>query len=191
MSLPYTIIEVEQGTSEWLRWRHEGIGASDAPTVMRENPWHGVDELLQEKRGIARGRRQNAAMARGARLEPEARKRYETAIGVSVRPVCLQSSQYDWLRASVDGLSADGRTVVEIKCGDSVYRKTASYGKVPHYYYGQVQHVLAITGNSSIDFWCWLPGRSGVLVQVERDAKYIKTLIETERNFWKRVIEKD
>ena len=158
---------------------------------MGENPWRGVGELLEQKRGIARDRGQNGAMARGARLEPDARKRYESTIGVSVRPVCLQSSQYDWLRASLDGLSADGRTVVEIKCGDSVYRKTASFGEVPDYYYGQLQHILAVTGNSSIDFWCWLPGRSGLLVQVERDAKYIETLIETERKFWTRVIEKD
>ena len=39
MSLPYTIIDFEQGTSKWLHWRHEGIGASDAATVMGENPW--------------------------------------------------------------------------------------------------------------------------------------------------------
>ena len=154
MSLPYTIIEVEQGTSEWLRWCREGIGASDAPTVMGENPWKSVDELLEQKRGIARDRRQNPAIARGVRLEPEARKRYEKTVGVSVRPACLQSSRYDWLRASLDGLSADGRTVVEIKCGEAAYRKTASSGEVPDYYYGQLQHILAVTGNSSIDFWC-------------------------------------
>jgi predicted phage-related endonuclease len=77
--------------------------------------------------------------------------------------------------------------VVEIKCGESAYRKTASTRSVPDYYFGQLQHILAVTGNSSIDFWCWLPGRSGVLVPVEKDADYIETMIDREHEFWSRV----
>ena len=180
----YTVVELEQGSREWREWRHRGIGASDAPVIMGENPWNDVTALLREKSGPLRSHRQNAAMARGTELEPEARRRYIAATGKEVRPACLQSRQYGWLRASVDGLSLSGEAVVEIKCGNSVYRTAAETQCVPDYYYGQLQHILAVTGLSSIDFWCYLPGRPEVLLSVARDATYIDDLIRAELEFW-------
>ncbi len=187
MTQPYEIIELIQGTREWLAWRHTGIGASDAPTIMGENPWKDPHQLLREKRGVPREGGQNEAMRRGTRLEPEVRKCYENGVGFSVSPVCLQSTQHQWLRGSLDGLSFGGSSVVEIKCGESVYRKTASSGRAPTYYYGQLQHILAVTGLESIDFWCYLPRRSPVLVPVARDDNYIERLLDGEAQFWQQV----
>ena len=67
---PFTIIELVQGTREWLEWRHKGLGASDASTIMGENRFKSAAQLLQEKRGPAQDFGQNAAMARGTELEP-------------------------------------------------------------------------------------------------------------------------
>jgi putative phage-type endonuclease len=183
----FTIIELEQGTREWLEWRHKGIGASDAPTIMGENPWKRAEELLREKRGPARDSGKNEAMNRGTLLEPEARRCYVARTGNDVRPACLQSNQHIWLRASVDGISANGNAIVEIKCGESVYRHTSQYRCIPDYYYGQLQHILAVSGLASLDFWCYLPGRPELLTPVIRDDKYIDRLITAERNFWNNV----
>jgi putative phage-type endonuclease len=108
MSSSYTIVELQQGTPEWRNWRNNGIGASDAPIIMGENPWNRPAQLLSEKIGTTKGFEGNAATARGAALEPEARKLYEASNKVRVSPVCLQSNRYEWQRASVDGLAADG-----------------------------------------------------------------------------------
>jgi putative phage-type endonuclease len=180
---PYQVVDIQQGTSAWLSWRDQGIGASDAPTIMGENPWKSRGQLLDEKLRRVRVPA-NEAMARGTVLEPEARKRYELTTGISVRPVCLQSTKYYWLLASVDGLSDDGNSVVEIKCGNSVYKQAASSKQVPKYYYGQLQHILSVTGLSEIDFWCYLPERPKVHLQVERDDHYIARLLEIEQRFW-------
>jgi len=185
----YIIVELEQGTREWLEWRHKGIGASDAPVVMGENPWKTAAQLLHEKRGrAARESVQNAAMARGTLLEPEARRRYISRTGRDVQPACLQSSEHEWLRASVDGLTNSGDVVVEIKCGESVYRNTSQNGCAPDYYYGQLQHILAVTGLRSLDFWCYLPGLPDILVPVKRDNNYIERLLNLEFQFWKDVL---
>jgi putative phage-type endonuclease len=187
-SSPFTIVKLLQGTLEWLGWRNEGIGASDAPGIMGENPWKTAAEILSEKRGRARESEQNAVMARGTALEPEARQAYISRSGKLMQPACLQSNAYDWLRASVDGITPNHDAVVEIKCGESVYRKTSACGRVPDYYYGQLQHILAVTGLQSIDFWCYLPGRSPVLVATERDDSYIARLLEVEFQFWTKVL---
>lgn len=183
----FIVVNLEQGTDEWREWRHRGLGASDAPIIMGENPWKTSGELLLEKRGSPVDSEQNAAMARGTQLEPEARRRYIGKTGKHVIPACLQSTLYEWFRASVDGISANGDAVVEIKCGNSVYRKVSQYGRVPDYYYGQVQHILAITGLDSIDLWCYLPGCPELLLPVPRDDGYMERLLEAELKFWNQV----
>ncbi len=185
--MPYVTIHLQQGTPEWLAWRRQGIGASDAPTIMGENPWKSADDLLQEKCS-GETSTPNAAMARGNALEPEARKRYETKVGVAFTPACLQSVKQEWLRASVDGVAANGTAVVEIKCGESVYRKVATSGDVPGYYYGQLQHILAVIPLESIDFYCYLPGRPELHLKVARNERYIGRLLETEYLFWQKLL---
>ncbi len=183
----FIVVELQQGTREWLEWRHKGIGASDAPIIMGENPFQSVEELLREKRAPVRASTESEAMKRGKQLEPEARKRYIARTGRDVRPACIQSTRYDWLRASLDGLSISHDAVVEIKCGDSVYRKVSASRSVPNYYYGQTQHILAVTGFDSLDFWCYLPGRPELLVRVQRDDAYIERLLNRELEFWDRI----
>jgi len=183
----YTIVNLRQNTPKWLEWRSQGIGASDAPAIMGENPWKSADYLLKEKcTGKTNGL--NAAIIRGNQLEPEARKCYERRFGKHVPAACLQSMKHEWMRASVDGLTPDGSTVIEIKCGESVYRKSATTSRVPDYYFGQLQHILAVTGLREIDFWCYLPDLPEVHIIVGRDDGYIKRLLEAEHAFWQRVL---
>ena len=186
-TLSFTIVELEQGTDEWRAWRHKGIGASDAPTIMGENHFKSAAQLLKEKREPARESFQNEAMARGIQLEPEARRRYIVKTGRDVRPACLQSTRHDWLRASLDGFAINHGSVVEIKCGQSVYRKASQSRSVPGYYYGQMQHILTVTGLDSLDFWCYWPGCSELLLPVERDNAYIERLLNKELEFWRLV----
>ena len=188
MPQSYTIVDLEQGSEQWLDWRHQGIGASDAPVIMGENPWRGIDQLLAEKMHPRRDGFQNEAMRRGTELEPTARSLYCTTVGVTVRPACLQSLRHDWLRASVDGISVDGQRVVEIKCGQSVYRKTATSGSPPDYYFGQLQHVLALTGLATIDFWCFFPALDPIHVVVNRNEGYIRRLLLAEEAFWDKIL---
>jgi len=184
----YKIVDLEQGKKEWLAWRNQGIGASDAPAIMGESIWKSASTLLKEKCGETKAGFMNRAMARGTALEPKARKNYEAKVGIRVYPVCLQSVEHEWLRASLDGLTSDGSTVVEIKCGESCYRKTAKSQTVPKYYYGQLQHILAVTHLPSIDFYCYFPGQTGVHLCIPRDDSYIRRLLDKEDQFWKEVL---
>ena len=187
MSNPFIVIALEEGTQEWREWRHKGIGASDASVIAGESRLKDVAELLEEKRGPARDFGRNELSIRGAELEADARHRYNVRTGKKVAPACLQSNQYDWLRASVDGLSDTHDSVVEITCGNSTYERTAKNLCVPEYCFGQLQHILAVTGFESIDFWCCSPGRDDLLLPVERDEVYIERLLHFEREFWNQV----
>ena len=183
-------MSLEQGTSEWKRWRAAGIGASDAPVIMGENPWKSEDLLMHEKLTVKLDSPTNLAMQRGTQLEPIALAHYCDKKKLDVEPVCVQSTELPWMKASIDGINFENEIVVEIKCGDSVYRKAAYNRTVPDYYYGQLQHILAVTGFSTIDFWCYLPEKRPILLEVRRNKSYIERLIEKESEFWA-FIEKD
>lgn len=187
VELPYTIIRLDQRSAEWHRWRLDGIGASDAPTVMGENPYRSRAALLEEKLHGDDGH-ESFHMSRGVSLEPVARRHFERLCGVRFAPLCLQSTGLDWLRASLDGLSADGTRVIEIKCGQAAYRTTAATGQPPGYYIGQLQHILAVTGLEAIDFVCYQPRQPLLHLPVPRDEEYIASLLVAESLFWEQVL---
>ena len=179
--LIFHVLDLEQGTEEWLDWRHSGIGASEASTVMGDNRFQSASELLyQKKNKINTG--SNEKMRLGTSLEPEARDLYIEETGMLVEPLCLQSKEYSWLIASMDGITDDYGHIVEIKCGKSAYWQ-ANRGKVPSYYYGQLQHQLMITGLDSVNYWCYWPGYKGILQTVARDEPYIRRLLRAEMEF--------
>lgn len=206
--MSYHIIDHDQGSGAWLHWRHGGIGASDAPALMGENPWKRPARLFTEKTAALKPyynrprqavasdlfapakpvlQKAGSAMARGNALEPYARALYCQTVGVSLEPACLQSQTNDWQRASLDGINFAAQRLVEIKCGDKVYAYTESTGQVPGYYIGQLQHIMAVTGFASIDFWVWLPGKPGLLLTLPRDEDYIARMTGIEAEFWMRV----
>lgn len=187
MNGDYSIINLEQDSQEWKEWRHDGISSTDAPIIMGENPYKNIDQLLQKKISPQKKEYINYRMRRGLLLEPEARRLYNQSNNADVKPVCLQSNTYPWLKASLDGLSDDKKTVAEFKCGEATYKWVNKHKKVPTHYYGQLQHILAITGLPEMDFFCYQPMKPNVLLEVKRDENYIKKLIEKEEWFWQLV----
>jgi putative phage-type endonuclease len=179
----FYVIDLEQGTEEWLAWRHSGIGASDAPTVMGENRFQSASDLLHQKRNKT-DVESNEQMMLGKSLEQEARDLYVDETGMPVKPLCLQSKEHPWLIASLDGITDDYSHIVEIKCGRSAYWQ-AHKGKVPDYYYGQLQHQLMITGLDAIDYWCYWSGQKGILQTISRNDTYITRLLRAEKAFIK------
>ena len=176
---------MEQGSNEWLDWRHTGVGASDASTINGDNKFQSPKELLDQKKNRV-NTIPNEKMMLGTKLEPEARRLYIEKTGINVKPFCLQDKQFSWLIASMDGISDDFKHIVEIKCGESAYWQ-ANNGIVPDYYYGQLQHQMMITGLEEVDYWCYWPGQKGILQKVKRDDEYIKKLFITEQNFIKKL----
>ncbi len=198
----YTIVDFQQGSADWLRWRHEGLGASDAAALMGQNPWRSPGALFAEKvapprYGAQRRQRPLPAIAdlfgavparEDTGLEAQARRLYRTQHGSDVAPICLESAERPWQRASLDGADLAASRLLEIKCGAATYADVARSGRVPGHYIGQLQQTLAVTGLDAIDFWVWLPGRSPLLIAERRDDVYIAELNTRGAAFWARVV---
>src|SRR5688572_30595162 len=122
MPRPYQIVALVERTTAWWEWRRGGIGSSDAATILGEKPAKSAERLLFEKQQPPKDSGRSFTRARGAALERAARAHYCREVGCTVEPACLQSVARPWQRASLDGISADGERVVEIKCGFAAYQ---------------------------------------------------------------------
>jgi putative phage-type endonuclease len=178
-----------QGTSEWMRWRQQGIGASDAPVIMGDSRYRTPRVLWTIKTGKAGDESDHPVAQRGRELECVARQLYEDRVGIQMEPLCVRHDRLDWMRASLDGLSFDSATILEIKCPlSSRDHALAREGQIPPHYIAQLQHQLEVTGAEEAHYWSF-DGRDGVLVRTRPERDYIARLVEMEERFWRRVIE--
>lgn len=178
---------IHQNTPEWERWRREGIGSSDAPVIMGEGFFKTSRMLWSIKTGRSREYGSGPAARRGHALERAARSAYERKFDVQMEPLCLVHEKREWMRASLDGFSFDGSTVLEIKCPLSLRDiNSARQGRVPAHYYGQLQHQLEVSGAAEAHYWSF-DGREGRLIRVRPDHEYLKRLVDAEGKFWRLV----
>ncbi|MGA7871491.1 MAG: YqaJ viral recombinase family protein [Candidatus Binatus sp.] len=183
------IERLQQNTPEWHRWRKQGIGASDAPVIMGETAFKSPRTLWSIKTGRMQEASAGPAARRGRELERFARRAYERQTGIQVEPLCLVHQEFEWMRASLDGLSFDGSTLLEIKCPLSPRdRASAEQGRIPCQYHAQLQHQLEVSGAAQAHYWSF-HGTGGVLVEIRPDREYLKRLVEAEAAFWQLVQE--
>ena len=172
MSIPFTttptIIQLTQGSQEWLDYRRTMRNASETAAVLGVSPWQTPYQLWLTKTGRA-NTKTTAAMQHGTGMEPAARAAYEAQTGEVMQPLVLHAGLYS---ASLDGMDLDGKLIVEIKCPyrgqESQLWKDAVSGLVPEYYQLQVQHQLYVSGADLAHFWVYANGK-GLLLPIERD----------------------
>jgi putative phage-type endonuclease len=182
---------LQQNTPQWQAWRARGLGSSDAPVVMGDSRWLTSRKLWE----IKTGRRaedgvdsENRAMKRGRALEGAAREAYEAYTRVQMEPHCLIHGEYSWMRASLDGITFDGSTILEIKCPMRERdRILAQQGRIPPHYHAQLQHQLEVSGAAQAHYWSF-DGAAGILIEVSPDHAYAKRLVEAEAAFWQLVV---
>jgi putative phage-type endonuclease len=170
-----------QQTDEWLEVRRDKVGSSDAPCIMGvgfKTPYQlWLEKLSPTKRSPTQ------AMQRGIDLEDKARECFEKMTGLFVLPQVVFHPDYEWMMASLDGMTIEQDAIVEIKCPGKEDHATAIQGKVPDKYYPQLQHQIEVCG-LDMSYYFSFDGEKGVIVKVFRDDKYIKKMITLELEFW-------
>ncbi len=179
---------MEQGSNEWLEWRRKGIGASDVATIIGASPWSTPYQLWLDKTGRKQAFEGNAATVRGQELESKARSRYELETLEDMPPGIAIHPKYDICRASLDGIRADNKLILEIKCMGEKNHALAMAGQIPEYYIPQMQFQLAATGADVCHFFAFGPDESSKLIEVVPDIKMQGELISAAMTFWEKFV---
>jgi hypothetical protein len=163
----FSVLDVEQGSSEWLQARCARITGTCAK-----------DLLSTIKSGEAAGRRNLRAkmvverltqmpqedgyvsqdMRRGTELEPEARAIYEAVTGALVTPVGFLAHDTLPVGFSPDGIVGDFEGLVELKCPKMATHLSYLTGQtLPSDYAAQVRHGMWLSGVQWCDFCSYDP----------------------------------
>lgn len=161
-----------QNTDEWLEWRRNGIGASDAPIIMGVSKFKTANELWNEKTSNEVKKNEDSFITeKGHKLEKIARQKYELQTFMDWKPELAEHRDYPFLRASLDGLNAKYNAFWECKyMGKESYEKLKNTelkprDRIPKQYYPQLMHQVLVTGFTEIHF-------TGIIDhQVNKDLK--------------------
>lgn len=177
------IIDVEQGTEEWLAARlgvpsASGFSKLITTTGKKASTFDTyVNQLIAEKiTNQPTYIPTTDAMARGTELEPHARAYYEFATDNEVQEVGFIKHAILEAGCSPDGLIGD-MGGLEIKCPlPHTHIETLRGGKMPSKHIPQVQGCMWITRREWWDFVSYHPDMQTFIIRVERDDSYIEAL---------------
>ena len=182
---------------DWLQFRKQGIGSSDAAAACGIHPYLSMLELWMIKTGrmessIDQSIEGYSPLYWGNTLEPMVAKYYQEHTGNKVRRVnaILQHPDPDkaFMLANLDYAitGSDEVQILECKTAGEHGAKLWKHG-VPLYVTCQVQHQLAVTGKTAAHICVLLCGHEAKIYKVERDERLIESIIEHERLFWQYV----
>ncbi|AKJ53359.1 hypothetical protein CD56_03040 [Campylobacter lari] len=145
--MKYKIIELEQGSKEWLEFRKGKITASIVASCIGEK---GAFLSKEKAKELIQGLFEpytNKAMQKGREYEELIRAKMEFMIGKDITPIVIQSLENDLFMASLDGID-DEKTIYEFKysTNNEEYEQVLKFKKPSPKYYAQVQFQLFVGG---------------------------------------------
>lgn len=177
---------MEQNSEEWLQWRK--IGSSDCPVILGISPYKTAFELYEEKLGLKEPKAASVAMQKGKETESYIRTEFEKQIGKKFSPACLVSDEYEFMTASLDGLSDNGEIFAEFKMNNEANHCMAKMGEIVNHHYAQVMHQW-IVGKDHIKQGYYVSWHNGnlAIVEIELKTDYQQSIIQEEKAFWERL----
>lgn len=174
------LLELEQGSPEWLAVRRQYRPASETPAVMGASPFQTARQLWE----VRTGRRDvfvSAAMREGTRREDEVRQKAAERYGEDWSPIVAVSGEY---LASLDGISGCGACVLEIKVSRKTHAAVAA-GEIPRHYALQMHHQMMVTGAGRAILAAMDPDTGEVAyIELAADKDMHKAIREAWDGFW-------
>jgi putative phage-type endonuclease len=206
-----------ENRNDWLKWRHGGIGSSEAAIVHDVSEWSTRYELGEIKRGPCPPETPaNFAQEKGNAREPIARARFSAEYNIEhgtdedFEPRCVEVEELPFMRASLDGSSKDGKVIAEFKTmsdaptpgkaltpgqqkhvdvlnGDLPLTAREGRCRVPLIYFIQIQHQLLISGAERC-FFVSFDGETHTSCEILPDVNFLKGHIDLCTEFWMLVL---
>lgn len=186
------IMTVQEGENRaaWLDMRNQGIGGSDAGTIVGDNPWKSPYALWLEKTGqlVPEDISGTDPVYWGTTLEDIVAREFTKRTGKRVRRCgMMQSTQTPWLFANVDRLVIGEKAGLECKTTNAFNVKAWEDDGLPNAYYWQCQHYMMVTGLPTWYIAVLIGGQHYDYKCIPRNDDDIDYLAQKEEEFWNMV----
>jgi putative phage-type endonuclease len=176
---------------DWLEYRKQGIGGSDASVVCGISRYKSPVELWMDKTGQLPYQEAGEAAYWGTLLEALVRTEFTKRTGIEVthKHQLLRSEEHPFMQANLDGTCEHpdlGTCIFEAKTA-SAYKAGEWEDAIPDEYQLQIQHYMAVTGYKAAYIAVLIGGNAFRWKFIERDEELIAMMIELEEDFWNHV----
>lgn len=181
------------GHDEWLEYRRQGIGGSDASTIVGLNPYNSRFRLYADKKGLLDEIPDNEAMRQGRDLEEYVARRFEEATGKKVRRrnYMFRSAEHPFMLADIDRDIIGENAGLECKTTSAFSKSDFENGEIPLTYYVQMMHYMSVMDYERMYLAVAVLGKGFYHFVIERDEDEINSLIKAEQEFWEDNVLKD
>ena len=172
--------------AQWLKYRKQGIGGSDAGAVCGFNPYRTALQVYQDKTTDETEEIDNEAMRQGREFEDYVARRFTEATGKKVRRA--NAMFYDeanpFMLADVDRMVVGENAGLECKTASPYMADKWKDGKIPLSYQIQCYHYMSVCNAQAWYIAVLIYGRDFKFYRLERDEKMLADLVRIEEDFW-------
>lgn len=171
---------------QWVAARKQGIGGSDAATIVGLNPYSSRLYLYADKLDIVPEKEDSEAMRQGRDLEQYVADRWCESTGKKVHRenAILCNDLYPFAFANIDRKVAGENAILECKTTSVYNNSDFASGAYPNNYYVQVQHYLAVTGFDIAYLAVLVLNKGFYAFEIPRNQTDIDALMSSEKTFW-------
>ena len=175
---------------KWLKKRREGIGGSDAASVLGLNPYKSsMSVYMGIKNDLVIDEEINYKMDLGNKLEDFVANEFTLKTGKKVRNVngILKNDKYPFALANIDRAVVGEKAFLECKVTNS-YSKKLWQKEVPIYCQVQCYHYMAVTGATHCYIAALIGNEELVIHKLDRNEELIDEIMNLEKMFWDKCI---
>ena len=175
---------------KWLKKRKEGIGGSDAASVLGLNPYKSsMSVYMGIKNDLVIDEEINYKMDLGNKLEDFVANEFTLKTGKKVRNVngILKNDKYPFALANIDRAVVGEKAFLECKVTNS-YSKKSWQKEVPIYCQVQCYHYMSVTGATHCYIAALICNEELVIHKLDRNEEIINEIMNLEKMFWDKCI---
>ena len=191
----YVIYETkDMNKFEWEKRRKEGIGGSDAASVLGLSPYKSsisvyMDKIDEVQVGNSYEDEVSYRMELGNKLKNFVANEFMLKTNKKVRNVngILRNDKYPFALANIDRAIIGEKAFLECKVTNS-YSKKLWQKEVPIYYQVQCYHYMAVTGATHCYIAVLIGNEDLVIHKIERNEELINQIMDLEKSFWDKCV---
>lgn len=171
---------------EWLRYRKQGVGGSDAGAICGFNPYRSAMQVYYDKTSDEIEDIDNEAMRQGREMEEYVARRFTEETGKKVRRAntMFYDEKNPFMFADVDRMVIGENAGLECKTASPFMAEYWAGDKIPLSYQMQCYHYMSVCNADAWYVAVLIYGREFKVYKLERDEEIIANLIQLEKNFW-------
>lgn len=186
--LPYTFLDLEQGTAEWHKARMEHVTASDIPplvgiTVYKTRQSLMAIKLAGHEPDVSDFKRRLFEM--GHLAEEAGRRWANQKLGLNFRPRVLKSVIHPHLMASLDGFDVERDMIFEAKYLGAKALQDVAHRKLKSHHVAQVQAQLLVSGAKKAMYFAMDPNGNAEAIPIYPDQLMQQRIATESAKFFK------